>query len=91
MRFNYALRTSNRRKNLKIFVRKSERKNAPKAWKLWAMESSSGERRIWIFQQEHKDVGDSSKIHHFFKQDLPTQLEPNFKQSVISGITYTRG
>ena len=43
MRFNYALRTSNQRKNLKFFVRKSERKNAPKAWKLWAMESSKGE------------------------------------------------
>ena len=24
---------------------KSERNNAPKAWKLWAMESSSGEQR----------------------------------------------
>ena len=44
-RFNYALRISNRKKNLQIFVRKSERKNTPKAWKLWAMESSSGERR----------------------------------------------
>ena len=30
---------------LKIYVMKSDRKNAPKAWKLWAMESSSGEQR----------------------------------------------
>ena len=30
---------------LKLYVMKSERKNALKAWKFWAMESSSGERR----------------------------------------------
>ena len=30
---------------LKLYVMKSERKNAPKDWKLWAMESSSGEQR----------------------------------------------
>ena len=56
MRFNYALKTSNRKKNLKIFVRKSERKNAPKAWKLWAMESSSGERRDLDFLQMNVEL-----------------------------------
>ena len=30
--------------NFKIYVIENVRKNAPKAWKLWAMESSSGER-----------------------------------------------
>ena len=69
---------------------KSERKNAPKDWKLWAMESSSGERRDLDLPTERKDAGESSKIHHFFKQDLPAQLELNFEQIVITGITYTR-
>ena len=41
-------------------------------------------------KKEHKDVGESSKIHHLFKQDQATQLELNFEQNVIPGITYTR-
>ena len=69
---------------------KSDRKNAPKLENFgqWSPQVESG--GIQIIQQERKDVGESSKIHHFFEQDLPAQLELNFEQNVISGISYTR-
>ena len=41
---------------LKLYVMKSERKNAPKAWKLWAMESSSGEQRDLDLLQMNVEV-----------------------------------
>ena len=42
--------------NLKLYVMKSERNNARKAWKLWAMESSSGEQRDLDLLQMNADV-----------------------------------
>ena len=71
MIFNYALRTSNRKKNLKIFVKKSE-KECPKSletlgngvlkWRANGLRSSSNERRGMM---------ESNNNQHSFTLDIP--------------------
>ena len=70
---------------------KSERKNAPKAWKLWAMESSSGERRdLDLLQTNRRGMVESNKNQHSSMLDIPAQFEQYYTKGVLFGSTFAK-